>query len=72
MKLAKGTKGYLLQTLDGYVFRVYSNNEFIDYKINHPDLLITINDEDAVLYTNDYGENYIDQMPETLGLEEDK
>ena len=65
---AKGTKGFILDCMDGKVyFRVYHNDivdnggfvTFTDYKIAHPDLEVTIIDEDAVFY-GEGDEAYVD------------
>ena len=71
---AQGVKGHLIYTVDGkYMFRVYADDfTFVDYQLLHSDLLITINDEDATLYTDTFaGLSYhkLDHNPETLGIE---
>ena len=67
---AQGAKGHLIYTVDGkYMFRVYAEDfTFVDYELLHSDLLITINDEDATLYSDEFG-NGLDHNPETLGIE---
>lgn len=47
-----------------FYFRKYTKGgEFVDYKILHHDLSITINDSDAFVYKNKDGELYIDHAP---------
>lgn len=68
---AQGVQGHLIYTVDGkYMFRVYGFplDTFVDYELLHSDLLITINDEDATLYSDEFG-NGLDHNPETLGIE---
>jgi hypothetical protein len=68
---AKGMKGHLIHTInDKYMFRVYAEDfTFVDYELLHSDLLITIDDEDATLYLDEFG-NGLDHNPETLGIKE--
>ena len=71
VKSANGISGCLIHLFDGnYALRVYDEQDgtFIDYNLLHSDLLITINDEDACLYTHDDGNTYLDHSPETLGI----
>jgi hypothetical protein len=56
-KPAKGTEGVLIRTFTKYVFRVYKedpvykeDHTFIDYDIEHCDLDVTINSDDATFY----------------------
>ena len=67
---AQVVQGHLIYTVDGkYMFRVYADDfTFVDYELLHSDLLITINDEDATLYSDEFG-NGLDHNPETLGIE---
>ena len=66
MKNAKGTRGFILRTLAGYVFRVYDDiGGFTDYDIHHYDLEVTIEEDDAVFYTTDGGVNSLDYRQET-------
>lgn len=62
---ANGVKGHLIYTaMDKYMFRVYdSNNNFVDYALQHSDLCVTIVDEDAYFYLN----SVLDHAPTTLG-----
>jgi hypothetical protein len=49
MRSAQNTTGFLIRTLDSYMFRVYNPDyTFIDYDILHHDLEVTIVDSDAV------------------------
>jgi len=65
-KSAKGTKGYLIYTMnDEYVFRVYrEDNTFTDYDILHCDLELTINDDDARFYDFEDGRSILDHSYE--------
>ena len=66
-KSANGIQGHLIYTLSGYMFRVYdAEHNFVDYAIQHSDLCITINDEDAYFYLN----SVLDHAPATLGIKE--
>jgi hypothetical protein len=70
IKQATGTTGFILDTLDGYVFRVYhKDNSFTDYNLLSGDLEVTIVDEDAFFYPNERGGGTLDYGPETLGLD---
>ncbi len=64
-KSANGVTGHFLYSASGnYMFRVYGDDgEFIDYDVLHSDLVVTINDSDAFLYSN----NVLDHSPNTLG-----
>ena len=68
-KVATGTTGFILDTIDGYVFRVYDKGEmsFTDYDLHHCDLEVTIVDEDAVFYERENGIGSLDYSPQTLG-----
>jgi hypothetical protein len=72
IKQATGTTGFILDTLDGYVFRVYhKDNSFTDYNLRSGDLEVTIVDEDAFFYPDSSGRTggTLDYGPETLGLD---
>jgi hypothetical protein len=70
IKQATGTTGFILDTLDGYVFRVYHEaGGFTDYNLRSGDLEVTIVDEDAFFYPNERGGGTLDYGPETLGLD---
>lgn len=70
IKSATGVTGFILDTIDGCVFRVYNRDgEFTDYDLRHNDLEVTIVDEDAVLYTDNRGRSTLDYSPNTLGIE---
>lgn len=67
---ADGQKGFLIRTIDGeLLFRVYDEDgEFIDYRITHEDLEVTITDKHAYLYRR--GDSYLlDYSPDVLGKE---
>ena len=67
-KSTKGLRGILLINGEDTVFRVYDKNKnFKDYEIFLSDIEITINDEDAFLYNDEY----IDYSKETLGAHEE-
>lgn len=72
-KIATGTTGFILDTIDGYVFRVYDKGEmsFTDYDLHHSDLEVTIVDEDAVFYEKENGIGSLDYSPQTLGYPDD-
>jgi len=67
---AKGIEGHLIYTAMGdFMFRVYSSdNSFVDYKILHSDLLMTVIDDDSVLCEAKDGTPVLDHHPNTLGL----
>jgi hypothetical protein len=70
IKSATGTTGFIIDTLGGYMFRVYHNDgEFTDYTLHHGDLEVTIKDEDAVFYPDGKGGGALDYSPETRGIE---
>ena len=68
-KSANGVRGHLLNLIDGtVVFRVYdADHNFVDYILDHSDLTVTIDDEDAYFYCDEWG-NKLDHAPVTLGL----
>lgn len=63
---ANGVQGHLIYTAAGtYMFRVYDDQGgFQDFNIMHCDLTVTVNDADAVFYTDSMS---LDHSPETLG-----
>lgn len=64
---ANGTSGHLLRVLDNWVFRVYDEHKnFVDYDLHHSDLQVTITDEDAFFYRDEY-RDVLDHAPATLG-----
>jgi len=67
-KSANGVQGHLIYTLNGkYMFRVYNaEHNFVDYDLQHSDLCVTINDEDAYFYLN----SVLDHAPATLVYKE--
>lgn len=68
-KSANGVKGHLICTQNGnYLFRVYdADHNFVDYDLQHSDLCVTINDEDAYFYSDSV--LVLDHSPSTLGYE---
>ena len=67
---AVGTRGFVLDTLAGRVFRVYNkDHSFTDYDLHHGDLEVVIVDEDAFFYPNDKGGGTLDYSPGTQGLD---
>lgn len=68
---ATGVTGFVLHTIDGYVFRVYEKDTeaFKDYDLLHFDLEVKIVDEDAVFYELDNGKKMLDYSPPTLGID---
>jgi sporulation protein YlmC with PRC-barrel domain len=70
-KSANGISGHLIYTGEGkYVFRVYNKEfNFVDYDLMHSDLHITIVDEDAFFYRDEY-KDVLDHSPETLGIKD--
>ena len=70
-KSANGVRGHLLNLIDGtVVFRVYdADHNFVDYVLDHSDLTVTIDDEDAYFYRDEWGDK-LDHAPNTLGLTE--
>ncbi len=67
---AEGVTGMLIYGAEGYKFRVYNkDHSFIDYKIRHDDLSITI-DQDALasFYILDENTAILDHSPSVLGL----
>jgi hypothetical protein len=70
IKNAVGTRGFVLDTIAGPVFRVYhEDHSFTDYNLIHGDLEVVIVDEGAYFYPNDKGGGTLDYDPETLGLD---
>ena len=57
---------------NAYMFRVYNRTDgsFKDYDLQHSDLSITINDEDASFYELADGTMTLDHSPDTLGIKE--
>jgi len=72
-KSANGVTGQLISLFTGQVvFRVYDDNHnFVDYDLKHSDLTVTITDEDAFFYRDEYTDA-LDHAPETLGKENGK
>lgn len=72
---ANGTTGILIPVFvddnaPKIVFRVYNSVtdfSYIDYDLNHSDLQVTVNDEDAYFYDG----LYLDHSPLTLGIKDD-
>jgi hypothetical protein len=72
IKNAAGTRGFVLDTLDGPVFRVYNkDHSFTDYKLHHGDLEVVIVDEDAFFYPDSKGRDggTLDYSPGTRGID---
>lgn len=70
---ANGVSGCLIYVhgLDMFMFRVYDDeHNFTDYNINHCDLSVTINDNDAEFYNYPDGRAFLDHSRQTLGVEE--
>lgn len=69
---ATGVTGFVLHTIDGYVFRVYEKDSeaFQDYDLHHFDLEVKIVDEDAVFYELADGKKVLDYSPPTLGIDQ--
>lgn len=69
---AAGVSGILIRSGDGFLFRVYDQTDgskFVDYKIRHDDLAVTIStDEMAAFYTTENHE-ILDHSPDVLGCE---
>ena len=71
---ANGVTGMILSLHDGegtVVFRVYdAEHNFTDYLLNHSDLRVTIQDEDAFFYqSKDPERASLDHSPATLGID---
>ena len=66
-KPANGVTGHLIQIFTGQTaFRVYDDNHnFVDYDLRHTDLTVTITDEDAFFYRDEY-KDVLDHAPATL------
>jgi hypothetical protein len=70
IKNAVGTRGFVLDTIAGPVFRVYhEDHSFTDYDLIHGDLEVVIVDEGAYFYPNDKGGGTLDYDPATLGID---
>ena len=69
-KSANGVEGCLIRGYDGtYYFRVYdADHNFRDYELAHSDLTVTIDDEDAFFYDDEFTAR-LDHAPATLGKE---
>ncbi len=69
IRQAKGVTGHLLDEFNGnYSFRVYGpDHSFVDYKVMHSDMVVTIEDDDTAFYTDELGVTTLDHAPETLG-----
>ena len=69
---ADGVKGTLIRSFDGrYYFRVYHKpDHFEDYELQHSDLTVVVDDQDAFLYADDLGQR-LDHSPQTLGNVDD-
>lgn len=69
-KPAKGIRGCIIDSFNGTrYFRVYNDDHtFVDYAIHHNDLTVIIDDDDAVLYDEEFSTR-IDYSPQTLGKE---
>lgn len=69
-KPAKGTKGFIIRTFDDpkdWFFRVYNeDHSFTDYRIEHCDLEVTIQSEDASFYELPTQENILDYSEQVL------
>lgn len=67
---ARGTRGFLLRSLDDeYFFRIYgADGSFHDYALWHSDLEIEIIDEEATFYEDDERPR-LDHSPKTLGID---
>jgi len=70
-KSADGVTGQLITSFDGIVyFRVYgADNNFKDYELAHSDLTVTIDDEDAFFYDDEFTTR-LDHAPATLGKDD--
>jgi hypothetical protein len=72
IKNAVGTRGFVLDTIAGPVFRVYhEDHSFTDYNLLHGDLEVVIVDEGAYFYPDSTGKSggTLDYDPDTLGLD---
>lgn len=69
---AMGKRGILISDMDGkFCFRIYDDeHNFVDYRIAHSDLVVTIQDDDAYLYEGSDGSTWLDYGLRTLGKEE--
>lgn len=70
IKSANGVRGHLLNLADDtVVFRVYdAEHNFVDYDLCHSDLTVTIDDEDAYFYRDEF-QDKLDHAPATLGID---
>jgi hypothetical protein len=66
---AGGTKGILLPSKEGCYFRTYyEDGTFTDYRINHSDLSIIIDEDyEASFYHTSGQDPILDHAPEVLG-----
>jgi hypothetical protein len=70
---AAGTKGVLCRSGTTFFFRVYeANGEFIDYKILHDDLSITIDQDELAAFYHSDENTILDHSPNVLGLKRAK
>ena len=71
-KSANGVRGHILNLIDGtVVFRVYdAEHNFVDYELDHSDLTVVIDDEDAYFYSDEWSDK-LDHSPMILGLTDD-
>lgn len=70
MSEAKGKRGILINTPDGVYFRMYTLTGFKDYRLDHTDLSVVIDDPDSWFYDRptDTYDGVLDHHPNTLGL----
>lgn len=70
---AKGVRGCLFESLGEVIFRVeHGNGKFTDYKFQHSDLFVTIDDDFASFYMFDgETEGVLTESPSVLGLEKE-
>ena len=70
IKSANGVRGHLLTLIDNtVVFRVYdAEHNFVDYDLRHSYLTVTIDDEDACFYRDEF-QDKLDHAPATLGID---
>jgi len=71
VRSAQGIKGYIFESLCDVIFRVtLPDGDFKDYKFNHSDLEVTINDELASFYEFEgEDEGILSKSPSVLGLD---
>ena len=68
-KSANGLTGILIRSGGDYYFRVTDKTTvdgFVDYRLDHNDVTVTIKDEDAFIYESDSCPR-LDHSPATLG-----